>query len=57
MVELLAPFDREFKEVLVIINMQSILDIASLEKSLIERISMSISLQFGPSIQQTEGGV
>jgi len=37
MKKLLAPFDREFKQVLKTINMQSILDIVVLEKSMIER--------------------
>jgi len=35
---LLAPLDREFKEVLKTINMPSILYIALLEKPLIERV-------------------
>jgi len=38
---LLAPLDREFKEVLKTINMPSILDIALLEKSLIEGVKNS----------------
>jgi len=36
MEKLVAPFDREFKELLKTINVQSILDIVLLEKSSIE---------------------
>lgn len=37
MEEILAPFDREFKEILGTISMQSRLYIVALEKNLIER--------------------
>jgi hypothetical protein len=37
MKKLFAPFDREFKEVLETINMQGMLDILLIDKSLKER--------------------